>query len=125
MGETCFLLPFYCCIFTAYLDCLLGTLMHLTSSFSWSKCKGGMTPKEPLPQLISGLCELVQTFHCGKGTAAAMSLMGLSIAKNIMLILNHLVAEMQHCKTKVSNSLLVCFVLHGSWKSVFVTLERL
>lgn len=87
--------------FSAYLDCLLSALMYLTGSLGWSKCKSGIPPREPLPQLICGLCELVSAFHCGKGAAATMSLMGLSITRNIILILNHLSAEMQHHNAKV------------------------
>lgn len=39
-------------------------------------------------------------FHCGKGPTAAVSVMGLSITRNVILILNHLVAEMQNAKMK-------------------------
>ncbi|XP_066146267.1 rotatin isoform X2 [Euwallacea fornicatus] len=79
----------------AYLDALLSCLVHLTARLGWSQGKPG-----PIPQLISGLCELLTAFHCGKGATAAISVMGLSISRNVLFILNHLLAELQHCKIK-------------------------
>ncbi|XP_066247682.1 rotatin [Euwallacea similis] len=79
----------------AYLDALLSCLVHLTARLGWSQDKTG-----PIPQLISSLCELLTAFHCGKGATAAISVMGLSISRNVLFILNHLLAELQHCKIK-------------------------
>ncbi|KAK4876162.1 hypothetical protein RN001_012584 [Aquatica leii] len=84
----------------SYLDCILSCLVHLTSSLGWSNCKRDLLPQEPIPNLINALCELISAFHCGKGSAAADSLMGLSITRHITLILNHLIMEMQYTGVK-------------------------
>ncbi|KAJ8948142.1 hypothetical protein NQ318_009229 [Aromia moschata] len=84
----------------AYLDALLSCLVHLTATLGWSGSKPNSTPREPVPQMISGLCELVGAFHCGKGPSAAVSVMGLSITRHVLLILNHLLAELQNSKAK-------------------------
>lgn len=81
---------------------MLSCLVHLTAVQGWSASKNGETPKEPIPSLILGLCELIGTFHCGKGTSAANSLMGLSITRQSLLILNHLLAELQYSNARVS-----------------------
>lgn len=92
----------YLIIISAYLDCLLSCLVHLTSSLGWSKSKADMPPKALLTQLISRLCELIGAFHCGKGPSAASSFMGLSITRHVILILNHLLVEMQNAEVKVN-----------------------
>ncbi|KAJ8927424.1 hypothetical protein NQ314_020094 [Rhamnusium bicolor] len=89
-----------------YLDSLLSCLVHLTASLGWSNSKANTIAKEPIPQMISGLCELVGAFHCGKGPSAAVSVMGLSITRHVLLILNHLLAELQNSKVKVNDYLI-------------------
>jgi len=89
-------------VFVAYLDALLACLVHLTARLGWSRCRPGCAPLEPIPQLISSLCELLTAFHCGKGATATVSVMGLSISRNVLFILNHLLAELQHSRVKVS-----------------------
>ncbi|XP_076250090.1 rotatin homolog anastral spindle 3 isoform X2 [Rhynchophorus ferrugineus] len=84
----------------AYLDALLSCLVHLTASLGWTNCIPDSTPEKPIPQLISSLCELLTAFHCGKGPTAAISVMGLSISRNILLVLNHILGEIQHSKNK-------------------------
>lgn len=53
-------------------------------------------------QLVTGLCEMIGAFHCGKGASATNSVMGLSITRHAVLILNHLLAEMQRANINVS-----------------------
>ncbi|XP_074031734.1 rotatin homolog anastral spindle 3 isoform X2 [Leptinotarsa decemlineata] len=84
----------------AYLDSLLSCLVHLTASLGWSDCKPNSNVKEPLPQMIAGLCGLIGAFHSGKGPTAAISVMGLSITRHALLVLNHLIAELQYAKVK-------------------------
>ncbi|XP_018573187.1 rotatin [Anoplophora glabripennis] len=84
----------------AYLDFLLLCLVHLTATLGWSSSKLSANPKETMDRLVSSLCELIGAFHCGKGSSAAVSLMGLSITRHVLLILNNLVAELQNSKTK-------------------------
>lgn len=84
----------------AYLDALLACLVHLTATLGWSNSKAGCPPKEPIPDVVLSLCELLTAFHCGKGSTAAISVMGLSISRNVLLILNHLLAEMRFSKAK-------------------------
>ncbi|KAK5645259.1 hypothetical protein RI129_006559 [Pyrocoelia pectoralis] len=84
----------------SYLDCMLSCLVHLTTALGWSGSKKSVIPREPIPHLITGLCELVSAFHCGKGSSAADSLMGLSITRHITLILNNLMLEMQYVDAK-------------------------
>lgn len=81
----------------AYLDSLLACLVHLTAKLRWS---GGISDIKPL---VSSLRELLDAFHKGKGASASFSVMGLSIIRHSMLILNHLLAELQHSKFKVKN----------------------
>ncbi|XP_031350383.1 rotatin isoform X3 [Photinus pyralis] len=84
----------------SYLDCMLSCLVHLTTALGWSSNKKSLIPRDPIPRLITGLCELVSAFHCGKGSSAADSLMGLSITRHITLILNNLLLEMQYVDAK-------------------------
>ncbi|KAF2899192.1 hypothetical protein ILUMI_06979 [Ignelater luminosus] len=91
----------------AYLDSMLSCLVHLTAALGWSQSKANTVPKEPIPALILGLCELVGAFHCGKGSSAAASLMGLSITRHVLLVLNHLLAEMQYFSVKLPE---MCFI---------------
>ncbi|XP_044270747.1 rotatin isoform X1 [Tribolium madens] len=84
----------------SYLDSLLACLVHLTASLGWSGSKPNSHPKKLLSELVSSLCELVVVFHCSKGQTATVSVMGLSITRNVILILNHLVAEMHNSKLK-------------------------
>ncbi|CAG9862356.1 unnamed protein product [Phyllotreta striolata] len=84
----------------AYLDSLLSCLVQLTASLSWSQCKMGSTLAEPLPQMIVNLCELIEAFHSGKGPTASVSVMGLSITRHVLLVLNHVLAEIKNSKLK-------------------------
>ncbi|KAF5272203.1 hypothetical protein FQA39_LY01285 [Lamprigera yunnana] len=95
----------------SYLDCMLSCLVHLTTALGWSNCKKGHIPQEPIPDLTRGLCKLISVFHGGKGSSAAHSLMGLSITRNIVLILNHLVMEMQYMEVKGWQ---MCFISENS-----------
>ncbi|CAH0554508.1 unnamed protein product [Brassicogethes aeneus] len=89
----------------AYLDSILSCLVNLTGSLGWSECKPSLTAKEPIPQMIKVLCELLVAFHCGKGQSASVSVMGLSITRHVLLILNHTLAEIQNAKAKGWESL--------------------
>ncbi|CAH1953846.1 unnamed protein product [Acanthoscelides obtectus] len=84
----------------AYLDSLLSCLVHLTANLGWSESKPNTPVKPPIPDLVASLCDLVNAFHTGKGPSAAVSVMGLSITRNVVLVLNHLVAEMLNGKAK-------------------------
>ncbi|XP_044758408.1 rotatin [Coccinella septempunctata] len=83
-----------------HLDSLLSCLVHLSAMLGWSKARRKSCSKETMKDIISGLCDLVDAFHYGKGPSAAVSLMGLSITRNVMLILNHILAEIHHSETK-------------------------
>lgn len=98
----------------AYLDSLLLCLVHLTASLGW--CPDRF---QPIPQLINDLTQLVKAFHCGKGATAALSLMGLSITRHVLLILNHLVAELKNCNKKGWE---MCFLEDGHIFRDFFTL---
>lgn len=87
----------------AYLDCSLRCLVQLTSSLGWSNSKEDMPPKPFMKQLITELCQLLEAFHCGKGQSSTSSYMGLSITRNVMLILNHILTELQHSNVKVTS----------------------
>ncbi|CAH1155943.1 unnamed protein product [Phaedon cochleariae] len=84
----------------AYLDALLSCLVNLTATLGWSDSKKNTESKNLLTQMVSGLCELVGAFHSGKGPVAAISVMGLSITRHVLLVLNHLLAELQNEKVK-------------------------
>nr|CAI5848645.1 unnamed protein product [Callosobruchus analis] len=84
----------------AYLDSLLSCLVHLTANLEWSGSKPNAPVKSPIPDLVGSLCDLVNAFHSGKGPSAAVSVMGMSITRNVVLVLNHLVAEMLNAKSK-------------------------
>lgn len=71
--------------FTAYLDWLLTCLSYLTGKCQWNK------HKKLLISLGNALIELIISFH-GAGT---YSYMGLSITRNSILCLNHLLYQMQ------------------------------
>lgn len=86
-------------------------MVHLTSSLGWSNSKADTPPKPFLKHLINELYQLVEAFHCGKGQSAASSHMGLSITRNVMLILNHILTEMQHSKIKVLFILMSYFII--------------
>lgn len=45
---------------------------------------------------------MIGAFHCGKGASAVNSVMGFSITRHAVLILNHLLAEMQQSNINVS-----------------------
>ncbi|KAJ8910706.1 hypothetical protein NQ315_002033 [Exocentrus adspersus] len=81
-----------------YLDALLSSLVHLSADLNWSK--GNYNQKNVMQRLITVLCEFIEVFHCGKGSYAAVSVMGLSITRNVLVILNNLIAELQHTKVK-------------------------
>ncbi|GJQ85225.1 hypothetical protein Trydic_g13065 [Trypoxylus dichotomus] len=91
----------------AYLDALLSCLVHLTASLGWIKSKNDSNSRSLLIQIVTGLCEMVGAFHCGKGTSAANSVMGLSITRHAVLILNHLLVEMQQANIAEWES---CFI---------------
>lgn len=82
-----------------FLDCTLSSLVHVTSASNLN------LQKQTIFQLFSGLCELLASFHHGKGSAASESVMGLSITRNVLLVLNHLLAEVQRVNFKVSDSI--------------------
>ncbi|XP_060527472.1 rotatin [Cylas formicarius] len=84
----------------AYLDALLGCLVNVTIVLGWSTAKHDQKPNKLLLGLISSLCELTSSFHCGKGQTAANSVLGINISKNVLLTLNNLLAELQYVKTK-------------------------
>lgn len=86
--------------FAAFLDCALSCLANLTATLGWSDSRAGLPPKEPVPQMLRILCEIVVAFHCSKGPSAAVSVMGLSITRHVLLILNHVIAELQNSKVK-------------------------
>ncbi|XP_043271648.1 rotatin [Venturia canescens] len=70
----------------AYLDWLLRCLMYLTSKCHWPE------HKDLLSSLGNALIELIVSFY-GAGT---VSFMGLSITRNSIICLNHLIHEMQN-----------------------------
>ncbi|CAH1122246.1 unnamed protein product [Ceutorhynchus assimilis] len=84
----------------AYLVALLSCLVNLTSKLGWSHCKPDNPPKEPIPQLILSLCDLLASFHSTRGASTGVSVMGISVSRNIILTLNHLLAEIFHFKVK-------------------------
>ncbi|KAL3273445.1 hypothetical protein HHI36_014889 [Cryptolaemus montrouzieri] len=84
----------------AYLNSSLSCLVHLSSLLGWSSARRKNSPKQTMKEIISGLCDLVDAFHYGKGPISAISLMGLSITRNVLLILNHMVAEMLNANIK-------------------------
>lgn len=71
--------------FTAYLDWLLTCLTYLIGKCHWTNCKN------LLISLGNTLIELIISFH-GAGT---ISFMGLSITRNSIICLNHLLYQMQ------------------------------
>lgn len=73
------------CCFAAYLDRLLRCLTYLTSKCQWQNHKNLLT------SLGNALIELIVSFY-GAGT---VSFMGLSITRNSIICLNHLLYEMQ------------------------------
>ncbi|KRT81126.1 hypothetical protein AMK59_5745, partial [Oryctes borbonicus] len=91
----------------AYLDALLSCLVHLTASLGWIKSKNDPNSKSLLIEIVTGLCEMIGAFHCGKGASAANSVMGLSITRHAVLILNHLLVEMQQANVTEWDS---CFI---------------
>ncbi|XP_015116754.1 rotatin [Diachasma alloeum] len=76
----------------AYLDWLLNCLTYLTSDSKWKKMQSN---KNLVTTLGNFLMELIVSFH-GNG---AVSFMGLSITKNSIICLNHL---LDHMETKIS-----------------------
>ncbi|PSN54415.1 hypothetical protein C0J52_10976 [Blattella germanica] len=83
----------------AFLDWMLSSLAHLTGVLGWSKCSSTNT-QNLWSELISSLVELVTSFHCGKGGASIASFMGLSITRNAVLCMNHVLCEMQNFSSK-------------------------
>ncbi|KAK9883541.1 hypothetical protein WA026_001716 [Henosepilachna vigintioctopunctata] len=83
----------------SYVDSLLSCLVHLTATLGWAN-KRKKSPRQILKEIITSLCDLIDAFHYGKGPTAAVSLMGLSITRNILLILNHILAEMSYLNIK-------------------------
>lgn len=57
--------------------------------------------KETIFQTTRDICELLSAFHCGKGVTATESVMGLSVTRHLLLLLNHLLAEMLTADFKV------------------------
>lgn len=79
------------------MDWLLNCLLQITAIIGWSdNTPGKIDMFEVRGTLVGCLTELVGAFHCGKGPAAATSFMGLSITRNCVLIMNHLLFEMQN-----------------------------
>ncbi|XP_063972672.1 rotatin [Diachasmimorpha longicaudata] len=76
----------------AYLDWLLNCLTYLTGDSKWKKMQSN---KNLVSTLGNSLMELIVSFH-GNG---AVSFMGLSITKNSIICLNHL---LDHMETKVA-----------------------
>lgn len=80
----------------AYLDRLLLCLVHMTSVSGWCEQKHPeVDVNKMLSGLIEGLAELVNAFHQGKGQDASSSFMGLSITKNALIAMSHVLNEMQ------------------------------
>ncbi|XP_021941770.1 rotatin isoform X2 [Zootermopsis nevadensis] len=79
----------------AFLDWMLSCLAHLTSTLGWTDHPDGHVHRL-WSELISCLTELVTAFPCGKDGAGVASFMGVSITRNAMLCMNHLLCEMQH-----------------------------
>lgn len=82
----------------AFLDCMLSALVHITAMVGWS-CNN---QKDVIFRTITEICELLSVFHCGKGTTATDSVMGLSVTRNLLLLLNHLLAEIFNSEFKVT-----------------------
>ncbi|KAL1501895.1 hypothetical protein ABEB36_007134 [Hypothenemus hampei] len=80
----------------AYLDALLSCLVNVTARLGWSHKHGNNG--DLIRSLTRNLSELLTAFHCGKGTSAQVSVMGLSISRNVIFVLNHLMLELRHCK---------------------------
>ncbi|XP_011308952.1 rotatin [Fopius arisanus] len=70
----------------AYLDWLLNCLTYLTSNKKWRIIQGN---NNLVTTLVNSLMELIASFH-GNG---ATSFMGLSITKNSIICLNHLLSQ--------------------------------
>ncbi|XP_034951407.1 rotatin [Chelonus insularis] len=68
-----------------YLDWLLTCLIHLTSRCQWD------CPRDLLVSLGNALIELITSFHSN----GAVSFMGLSITRNSIICLNHLIHYMK------------------------------
>lgn len=79
---------------TAHLDWMLSCLAQLTSGPNWSSHPGDSVC-QLWGKLISCLAELVTAFHCCKGADSQASFMGLSITRNAVLCMNHLLCDMQ------------------------------
>lgn len=95
-------------LITAFLDCMLTTLVHITGIVGWS-----CNQKQIIFNTITEICELLSIFHCGKGVTATDSVMGLSVTRNLLLLLNHLLAEIFNCDFKVIFFILKRFFLHA------------
>lgn len=76
---------------------MLSTLVHITGMVGWSCCN----QKEVIFRTITEICELLSVFHCGKGVTATESVMGLSVTRNLLLLLNHLMAEIFNSEFRV------------------------
>lgn len=76
---------------------MLSALVHITAIVGWS-CSN---KKEMIFRTITEICDLLSVFHCGKGTTATDSVMGLSVSRNLLLLLNHLLTEIFNSDFKV------------------------
>lgn len=72
--------------------------MHVTGTIGWSS----LDFKEIIFQTTTDICELLSAFHCGKGSTATDSVMGLSVTRHLLLLLNHLLAEILATDIKVT-----------------------
>jgi len=88
---------------TAYLDWLLTCLTYLIGQCEWGH------HKNLLISLSNTLIELIMSFH-GAGT---VSFMGLSITRNSIICLNHLLHQMQvNFNKNVSTDVILKMYLH-------------
>lgn len=71
----------------------------------WSHSKPSSPPKPMLQRFSWRLCELITAFHINKGNLGPLTFMGSNITRNSVLVLNHLLGEMQFVNVKVS----VCY----------------
>lgn len=77
-------------------------MVQITSNLGWSEANSHATDFHKLfSELVGALSELLTSFHYGKGAEAASSFMGMSITRNALLTMNHILSEMQHTFKKV------------------------
>ncbi|KAK7790266.1 hypothetical protein R5R35_012635 [Gryllus longicercus] len=87
----------------AFLDWMLSCLSHMTGSLGWSR--GFDNTGQLMKDLIWYLAEIVTAFHCnkgGQGGASLASFMGMSVTRNAIICMNHILCEMQNTATNRS-----------------------